>query len=64
MVLARMAERVHAMQVPGLDPGRRISFSAGLAERRASEPFADAINRADKALYRAKEAGRDRIMMA
>ncbi|WP_020654894.1 diguanylate cyclase [Massilia niastensis] len=63
-VLARMAERVHAMQVPGLDPGRRISFSAGLVERRPDEPFADAINRADKALYRAKEAGRDRIMVA
>jgi diguanylate cyclase (GGDEF)-like protein len=62
-VLQRMAQRVHAMQVPGLD-GRRISFSAGLAERRAGEAFADAINRADKALYRAKELGRDRIELA
>jgi diguanylate cyclase (GGDEF)-like protein len=62
-VLARMAERVHAMLVPGLD-GRRISFSAGLAARRPGEPFADAINRADKALYQAKQAGRDRIVLA
>jgi diguanylate cyclase (GGDEF)-like protein len=62
-VLERMAERVHAMPVPGLH-GRRISFSAGLATRRAGEPFADAINRADKALYQAKEAGRDRIVLA
>ncbi|NNG23579.1 diguanylate cyclase [Telluria aromaticivorans] len=62
-VLERMAERVHAMLVPGLD-GRRISFSAGLATRRAGEPFADAISRADKALYQAKESGRARIVLA
>ena len=64
MVLERMAERVHAMRVDGLEPERRISFSAGLAERRSEEAFADAINRADKALYRAKESGRDRIEVA
>ena len=62
-VLERMAHRVHAMPVPGLE-GRRISFSAGLATRRDGEPFADAIHRADKALYKAKEAGRDRIVLA
>lgn len=62
-VLERMAERVAAMTVPGLD-GRRISFSAGLARRRGGEPFADAINRADKALYQAKEEGRNRIVLA
>lgn len=62
-VLERMAQQVHAMPVPGLQD-RRISFSAGLATRRAGEPFADAIHRADKALYQAKEAGRDRIMLA
>ena len=62
-LLERTAERVHAMLVPGLD-GRRISFSAGLATRRAGEPFAEAINRADKALYQAKQAGRDRIVLA
>jgi diguanylate cyclase (GGDEF)-like protein len=63
-VLERMADHVHALQVEGLDPARRISFSAGLAERRAGEPFTDAISRADKALYRAKAAGRDRIEVA
>jgi PleD family two-component response regulator len=51
------------MPVPGLQ-GRSISFSAGLATRRHGEPFADAIHRADKALYQAKEAGRDRIVLA
>lgn len=62
-VLQRIAERVHAMAVPGLE-GRRISFSAGLARRCAAEPFAEAISRADKALYQAKEAGRNRIVLA
>jgi diguanylate cyclase (GGDEF)-like protein len=61
--LQRMTEHVHAMAVPGLD-GRRITFSAGLVERRAGEPFADAISRADKALYQAKAAGRDRVVVA
>ncbi|VXB01702.1 diguanylate cyclase [Massilia sp. 9I] len=63
LVLERMAERVHTMPVAGVQ-GRRISFSAGLATRRHGEPFADAINRADKALYQAKETGRDRIVLA
>jgi diguanylate cyclase (GGDEF)-like protein len=62
-VLERIAEQVHAMPVPGVE-GRRISFSAGLATRNLGEPFAEAINRADKALYRAKESGRDRIVIA
>lgn len=63
LVLERMSERVHAMAVPGLHR-RRISFSAGVATRDAGEPFTDAIQRADKALYQAKEAGRDRIVPA
>ncbi|WP_288378951.1 diguanylate cyclase [uncultured Massilia sp.] len=62
-VLERMLDGVHAMPVPGVE-GRRISFSAGLATRQPGEPFADAIHRADKALYRAKEEGRDRIVSA
>ena len=62
-VLERMAERVQAMTVPGLDGGR-ISFSAGLAARRAGEPSAEVISRADGALYRAKQTGRNRIVLA
>jgi diguanylate cyclase (GGDEF)-like protein len=61
-VLARIAARVAAMQVPGVDLGRSISFSAGVTARADGEPFADTINRADKALYRAKAEGRDRII--
>jgi diguanylate cyclase (GGDEF)-like protein len=61
-VLARMAQRVEEMEVPGVVLGRPVSFSAGLAVRMVDEPFADTINRADRALYRAKAEGRDRVV--
>ena len=38
----------------------RLSFSAGVTESREGELIADALARADAALYRAKDAGRDR----
>lgn len=38
-----------------------ITFSAGVTGSRAGEPFADAVHRADEALYRAKRAGRARV---
>jgi diguanylate cyclase (GGDEF)-like protein len=63
-VLARMAERVALMEVPEVDLERPISFSAGLTVRAGGEPFADTISRADKALYRAKAEGRDRVVAA
>lgn len=42
----------------------RITTSAGLAVRRPGESLEDLIARADKALYAAKSAGRDRTMVA
>lgn len=62
-ILERMAECVRSMVVPGLE-GDRISFSAGLAACRTGEPCADVISRADNALYRAKNTGRNRIVLA
>jgi diguanylate cyclase (GGDEF)-like protein len=44
-------------------PGLKISFSAGAAECAASEPTQVAIERADQAMYRAKEAGRGRTVV-
>ncbi|MAL03205.1 MAG: hypothetical protein CL625_02855 [Arenimonas sp.] len=38
-----------------------VTFSAGLAEHRVDEPAESMLQRADEALYRAKEGGRDRL---
>ena len=41
-----------------------ITFSAGVAQRVAAESKEALIGRADKALYRAKEAGKNRVIAA
>ena len=63
-VLQRIADQVGAMQVPGVELERQISFSVGLAARIEDEAFADTIGRADKSLYMAKAMGRNRVMVA
>ena len=44
-------------------PGLKISFSAGAAECASSESTQVAIEQADQAMYRAKEAGRGRTLV-
>ena len=44
--------------------GLRVSLSAGLAMRREGESPEQLYRRADRALYRAKESGRDRLVVA
>jgi diguanylate cyclase (GGDEF)-like protein len=63
-VLARMAQRVSGMTVPGFAALAPVTFSAGLATRRDGEDFADTVKRADQALYQAKATGRDRVVLA
>lgn len=56
------------MRVAGLEPcdglAQRVSFSAGLSVWRPDETITEAVNRADKALYGAKAAGRNRVVEA
>jgi diguanylate cyclase (GGDEF)-like protein len=63
-VLARMAQRVSGMTVPGFAALAPVTFSAGLATRRDGEDFADTVKRADQALYQAKATGRNRVVLA
>ena len=41
-----------------------VTFSAGVAAHRGSEPVEALLSRADAALYEAKHAGRDRLALA
>lgn len=61
-VLERMRARVAESARIDADPALRITFSAGLVESPAGEAVAAAIERADQAMYRAKHAGRDRVV--
>ncbi|HEU4672621.1 MAG TPA: diguanylate cyclase [Candidatus Limnocylindrales bacterium] len=65
-VALEVAERVRSA-VRGLDLGElglpAVSVSVGVAVAQApDEPIADLVGRADRALYRAKRAGRDRVV--
>jgi diguanylate cyclase (GGDEF)-like protein len=42
----------------------QITVSAGIAKRRQNEDITAWINRADKALYQAKNRGRNRVELA
>ena len=57
----RMHGGVSTMPVPG---GSRMRISAGIAELRHGETAAGLFERADSALYRAKELGKDRASVA
>lgn len=41
-----------------------VTFSAGVAELHPGETIADLLRRADEAMYRAKNCGRNRVMLA
>lgn len=45
-------------------PGQGISASFGVAQYRPGEPLMDLMRRADRALYRAKSDGRNRVSLA
>jgi diguanylate cyclase (GGDEF)-like protein len=60
-VAARMCEFARTLELPDSCGGLRMTVSIGHAQYRAGEDWHDTVDRADRALYRAKETGRDRI---
>jgi diguanylate cyclase (GGDEF)-like protein len=65
MVLAeRLRQSVEAIRFPELTADFRVTISLGIAEYRLGEDISETISRADKALYRAKDAGRNHVECA
>jgi diguanylate cyclase (GGDEF)-like protein len=61
-VFERLRRAVQELRIEGVPEGRTLTFSMGAAELRGVADDLDSIiQRADDALYRAKQAGRDRL---
>ncbi len=63
-IAERIRRRIAARCRPEADPGRRITVSLGVASFTPEETLDQLFDRADKALYRAKEKGRNRSVAA
>lgn len=61
IALERMYQRLRVASLLPTYPDVRITCSAGVSCALPGEPYEQAIERADQALYRAKTSGRDRI---
>lgn len=62
--LERLRAAVEGLRLPSVQGDMRFTFSAGVTGYRAGQTVADTVARADRALYRAKAAGRNRIELA
>jgi len=59
----RVRLRFEGLTLLAEDPALRVTISAGLTEHLAGESVAEALARADRALYEAKAEGRNRLVV-
>ncbi|HVJ63128.1 MAG TPA: GGDEF domain-containing protein, partial [Tahibacter sp.] len=66
MEACRRAEELRARveRMPLQPRGIRVTLSLGVAELQPGEPLEDCLRRCDQALYRAKDAGRNTVVIA
>ena len=62
-IVEELRQRVAGLELEGLR-GHRVRVSAGVALVAAGESLEESLARADRALYEAKRAGRDRLCVA
>jgi diguanylate cyclase (GGDEF)-like protein len=60
----RLRAAVAEIRLPGTARPTQLSLSVGIAELFPGEPLEEWVRRADRALYKAKEDGRDRVVEA
>lgn len=60
-IAERLLEATRALRLPDIHPELRVRTSIGIAEARPGDSRKTLFARADAALYRAKQAGRDRV---
>lgn len=63
-IAERLRALVQALPHSQLTDGREVSVSIGVAEHHADARLEDTIKRADSALYKAKRAGRNRVVLS
>lgn len=64
VIAQRVTAAVSAVRVEGIPPEYRLGVSLGLASWSAGDRPEDVVQRADAALYGAKHAGRNRVVIA
>lgn len=62
-VAERLRTGVESLDLDDIVPGLRVTISVGVAQMREADPdFAGVLARADAAMYRAKQGGRNRVV--
>jgi len=62
LAVERLRRKVESLELATPGGALKFTLSAGTVERRPGEPLLEMIARADRALYAAKAAGRNRVL--